>query len=160
MVDCANCRHIVEAEEGRNPWAVARLRGGYVMLNSCQYYPGAIFYVARRCVAELHELPADERRVHLMEMAEVAAAVEHEFGARKMNYEALGNLVPHLHWWLTPRPPDDPLPLGPIWEDPDFLSSMSAGTAQPAPDEAGALRRRVLNALTQRGVDVEATLVT
>ena len=30
---------------------------------------------------------------------------------RKMNYEALGNSVPHLHWWLTPRHTDDPLSL-------------------------------------------------
>jgi diadenosine tetraphosphate (Ap4A) HIT family hydrolase len=158
--DCSNCRHIGEAEDGRHPWAVARLRGGYVWLNSCQYYRGAVFYVARRCVAELHELPADERAVHLMEMAEVAAAVEREFGARKMNYEALGNLVPHLHWWLTPRALDDPRPRGPIWEDPDFLASMSAGTAQPSPDEAVVLRRRVLDALMGRDVDVEAAFVS
>jgi diadenosine tetraphosphate (Ap4A) HIT family hydrolase len=75
-----------------------------------------------------------------------------------MNYEALGNLVPHLHWWLTPRPYDDPRPLGPIWEDPDFLRSMAEETA-PA-DDARAVRRRVLDALIERSIEVETALVT
>jgi diadenosine tetraphosphate (Ap4A) HIT family hydrolase len=110
MAECMGCRDIAEAETGRNPWAIARLAGGYVWLNPCQYYPGADFLVARRCVAELHELAVEERRVQLMEMAEVAASVQNEFGARKTNYEALGNTVAHLHWWLTPRPHDDRRP--------------------------------------------------
>jgi diadenosine tetraphosphate (Ap4A) HIT family hydrolase len=74
-----------------------------------------------------------------------------------MNYEALGNLVPHLHWWLTPRPHDDPRPLGPIWEDPDFLRSMEEGTAQP--DDARAVRRQVLDALVRRNIEVESAFV-
>ena len=104
MVGCPSCHDIAEADEGRYPWAVARLRAGYVWLNPCQYYPGAMFYVARRCIAELHELSAAERQVHLMEMADVAAAVHHEFGARKMNYEALGNTVAALALVADPRP--------------------------------------------------------
>jgi diadenosine tetraphosphate (Ap4A) HIT family hydrolase len=160
MTDCPSCHDIAEAEAGRYPWAVARLSGGYIWLNPCQYYSGSVFFVARRCVAELHELPADERRVHLMEMAEVAAAVQHEFSARKMNYEALGNAVAHLHWWLTPRPHDDRRPGGPIWEDLDFLRTLSTPGARPEPNAAGALCRRVLGALKMRNVSVEAELVS
>jgi hypothetical protein len=37
---------------------------------------------------------------------------------------------------------------------------MAEGTEQPAPDDARALRGRVLNALVQRNVDVQAALVT
>jgi diadenosine tetraphosphate (Ap4A) HIT family hydrolase len=158
MADCPSCDHIAEAETGRYPWAVARLRAGYVWLNPCQYFPGSTFYVARRCVAELHELPTDERQAHLMEMAEVAAAIEHEFNARKMNYEALGNSVAHLHWWLTPRPHDDRRPGGPIWEDMDFLRNLWTGVRPPA-DEAMTLRRRLLDALRRQQLQVEAVLV-
>src|SRR5206468_9134801 len=35
---------------------------------------------------------------------------------RKMNYEALGNTVGHLHWHLFPRYEWDPHPKRPIWE--------------------------------------------
>ncbi|MEJ7724922.1 MAG: HIT domain-containing protein [Ilumatobacteraceae bacterium] len=135
------------------------LRAGYVWLNPCQYFPGSTFYVARRCVAELHELPADERQAHLMEIADVAAAVHHEFDARKMNYEALGNTVAHLHWWLTPRPHDDRRPGGPIWEDLDFLRNLWTGSSRPLPHDAQALRRRVLDALRHSNIEIEAELI-
>ena len=55
-----------------------------------------------------------------MEMSDVAQAMFHAFNPRKLNYEALGNMVPHLHWWLTPRYDDDSRPRAPIWEDFDF----------------------------------------
>jgi diadenosine tetraphosphate (Ap4A) HIT family hydrolase len=159
MAACPSCVDIAEAEEGRYPWAVARLPGGYVWLNPCQYYPGAVFFVARRCVAELHELQGEERHVHLAGMVEVAAVVQAEFGARKMNYEALGNSVAHVHWWLTPRPHDDPRARGPIWEDMDFLRALWTRGAQPGPDEGKTLRRRVLQALIGGGVAIEDELV-
>ena len=89
MNACATCQGILDADAGRHPWAVAQLGAGYVWLNQCQYYPGATFYVAPWCVTELHELADDERRDHLMDMAAVGAAVHDEFGAHKMNYEAL-----------------------------------------------------------------------
>jgi diadenosine tetraphosphate (Ap4A) HIT family hydrolase len=102
MTACRSCHDIAEADERRSPGAVARLHAGYVWLIPCQYFPGATFYVAWSCVGELHELRTDERRAHLMEMADVAAAVHHGFIARKMNY-ARGNSVAHLRWWLSPR---------------------------------------------------------
>jgi diadenosine tetraphosphate (Ap4A) HIT family hydrolase len=159
MTTCSSCVDIAEAEAGRHPWGVARLRGGYVWLNPCQYYPGSVFFVAPRCVAELHELPAELRQVHLADMVDVAAAVQREFAARKMNYEALGNSVAHVHWWLTPRPYDDARPRGPIWEDMDFLRNLWTGGARPGRDEADALRRRVLRALAATGLEIERDLV-
>lgn len=159
MTTCPNCAEIAEAETGRHPWAVARLQTGYVMLNPTQYYEGATFYLAKSCVAELHELDQDERNVHLMEMAGVAAAVFEEFGARKMNYEALGNLVAHLHWWLTPRHHDDPRPRAPIWENLDFLRMLWTQQSVPDIDVVGELRRRVLHALRRQSLVVEATFI-
>jgi len=34
-----------------------------------------------------------------------------------MNYELLGNMVPHMHWHLVPRQTDDPLWPRPIWSE-------------------------------------------
>jgi diadenosine tetraphosphate (Ap4A) HIT family hydrolase len=36
----------------------------------------------------------------------------------KINYELLGNMVPHIHWHLVPRFSDDPLWPRPIWSEP------------------------------------------
>jgi diadenosine tetraphosphate (Ap4A) HIT family hydrolase len=32
-----------------------------------------------------------------------------------MNYELLGNQVPHIHWHVIPRLANDPAPLKPVW---------------------------------------------
>ena len=40
---------------------------------------------------------------YLEEMALVAQAVQNTFGAKKMNYELLGNGDSHLYWHLFPR---------------------------------------------------------
>ena len=146
-------------EHGQHPWAIARLPHGYVWLNPTQYHRGATFFVARRCVAELQELAPAERGQHLMEMAAVASAVQRAVGARKMNYEALGNGVPHLHWWLTPRHHDDPRPRGPIWEDLDFLRLL--WTKQDVADDrtALAMRLQILEALRNEAVEIERAFV-
>jgi diadenosine tetraphosphate (Ap4A) HIT family hydrolase len=152
---CPICVSNRAADEGDDPWFVARLSTGYVRLARTQYYRGAAFFAARACVAELHDLVAPVRQVHLMEMADVAAAVFDAFAARKMNYEALGNTVAHLHWWLTPRHADDPRPQAPIWTNPDFLEAERSGGAQP--DEAGRdeSKERLLRAIEARGLRVE-----
>src|SRR2546430_2477072 len=132
MTGCPNCDANDAADRGDDPWAVARLQTGYVKLSPTQYYRGAAFFVAKRCVSELHELSGADRQSHLMEMSEVAAAVFTAFAPQKLNYEALGNSVPHLHWWLTPRHSNDPRPTGPIWEDMDFSHQCKCGTLLPS----------------------------
>jgi diadenosine tetraphosphate (Ap4A) HIT family hydrolase len=154
-VSCLNCQEIERIEEGNQPWAVARLTTGYVWMNSTQYFEGLTFFVSRWCVDELFDLERERRIAHLYEMTEVAAAVRDAFGASKMNYEALGNSVPHLHWWLTPRRRSDPRPRGPIWEDLDFL--RAEWTKEPAVPESRrqALRSSLSTTLATRDLTIE-----
>jgi diadenosine tetraphosphate (Ap4A) HIT family hydrolase len=121
-----------------------------VRLNPNQYFIGSTFFVAKQCVRELHDLDPSTRRLHLDEMAEVASAVFEVFAPRKLNYEALGNGVPHLHWWLTPRYSDDPRPRGPIWEDFDFLRAQWTHGCEPSVNERDQRRRDLLSALQGR----------
>lgn len=138
-----------------DPFAVARLATGWVRLNPNQHFVGATFFASHACVAELHDLDRATRHVHLGEMAEVAAAVMNAFGPRKLNYELLGNGCPHLHWWLTPRYASDPRPIGPIWEDLDFLRAHWTDGARPTDDERASRRRQLLNGLRERSVAIE-----
>jgi diadenosine tetraphosphate (Ap4A) HIT family hydrolase len=152
---CAICADNRAADEGADPWFVARLRTGYVRLAPTQYYSGSTFFVAKQCVAELHHLDQRSRDEHLAEMADVAQAVFTTFRPRKLNYEALGNGVPHLHWWLTPRHEDDRNPRGPIWENLDFLRVLWTRGMQPEATERDALRKRLLESLESMGLHLE-----
>jgi diadenosine tetraphosphate (Ap4A) HIT family hydrolase len=117
MGTCHICADNASQDLGEEKWSVARLTTGYVRLNPNQYFHGSCFFLAKSCIHELHDFDRVTRDAHLAEMAEVAAAIWTTFTPKKLNYEALGNGAPHLHWWLTPRYESDPRPFAPIWED-------------------------------------------
>src|SRR5438132_6069866 len=64
---------------------------------------------------ELYQLTDKNRKSFLEDMSRVAAALAKTFNPDKMNYELLGNGMPHLHWHLVPRYKTDPLWGRPIW---------------------------------------------
>jgi diadenosine tetraphosphate (Ap4A) HIT family hydrolase len=63
-----------------------------------------------RHVAEPTELSAEEAVRYWLEVLQVGRAIESAFGAVKMNYEVLGNSLPHLHTHVMPRYSEDPRP--------------------------------------------------
>jgi len=153
-MSCDVCARNARSERGENPFSVARTKTGYVNLADVQYHEGYTIFCAKRCVNELHELPADERDLYLREMAAVAEAVFHAFAPRKLNYELLGNGVPHLHWHLIPRRADDPLPSWPVWNEPGFLKALGE-PATPAPEQLARLRGLLLAALDDTSLRIE-----
>ncbi len=59
----------------------------------------------------------------------MAEAIARVFQPVKMNYELLGNQVPHIHWHLVPRLATDPDLRQPIWRvdhDPVALDPATA----------------------------------
>ncbi|MBL8796805.1 MAG: HIT family protein [Planctomycetia bacterium] len=85
------------------------------VLGEWQQYRGYCVLLLRKHGAELSELSEQDRRQFLDDMSLTAQAIERAFRPRKMNYEMLGNQVPHMHWHLIPRYPDDPDARQPIW---------------------------------------------
>jgi diadenosine tetraphosphate (Ap4A) HIT family hydrolase len=84
-------------------------------LGTWQFYEGYCVLVSRRHATELSQLAESERAGFLEEMCLTARAIEQAFRPHKMNYELLGNQVPHLHWHLFPRLLADPDHLKPVW---------------------------------------------
>ena len=80
-----------------------------------QFFPGWCLLVLKRHATELWQLAPTERATLIDEVSRVAQALAAVFDAVKMNYELLGNQVPHIHWHLIPRRADDPAPLMPAW---------------------------------------------
>lgn len=67
-----------------------------------------------RHVAEPTQLMLDEAAGYWRELLQVGRAVERCFEHAKMNYQLLGNGVPHLHAHVIPRPLLDPSPNRPL----------------------------------------------
>jgi diadenosine tetraphosphate (Ap4A) HIT family hydrolase len=63
-----------------------------------------------RHVAEPTELSADEASMYWLELLLVGRALEQHLEPVKMNYDLLGNSLPHLHTHVVPRYADDPRP--------------------------------------------------
>jgi diadenosine tetraphosphate (Ap4A) HIT family hydrolase len=104
----------------------------------------------------LHELGLSFRARFLVEMSLVAEVVHKTFRPRKMNYELLGNVVPHLHWHLLPRYAEDPNPKGPIWEV--ERSVWQSDQYIPGPKELESMKRSLLDGLkSAAGIDILST---
>ena len=84
-------------------------------LHDDQFFSGWTVLVLKRHATELFDLSTEERRQLIDEVADVAQALAVEFDAVKMNYSLLGNLIPHIHWHVVPRLPNDPAPREPTW---------------------------------------------
>jgi diadenosine tetraphosphate (Ap4A) HIT family hydrolase len=115
VTDCLFCSRLQTLHELPDEEVVWEFPHSVALLGTWQFYHGYCVLVARRHASELSQLGADERRDFLDEMCRLAAAIEKAFRPHKLNYELLGNQVPHLHWHIFPRSADDPERLRPVW---------------------------------------------
>lgn len=114
MQTCPMCTKWLDEPDLR----IAELEFCLVMLNRDQFFPGYTFVFPREHVTELFHLDRNFRSDLMEEVTDVAAALYRLFKPAKMNYELLGNMVPHMHWHLVPRFADDALWPRPIWSEP------------------------------------------
>ena len=80
-----------------------------------QYFAGWTVLILNDHATELFELSLNKRHALIDEVSQVAHMLSSVFSPQKINYELLGNQVPHIHWHLIPRLPNDPSPLQPVW---------------------------------------------
>lgn len=84
-------------------------------LHEDQFFPGWTVVVFQRHATELFQLAPTERFQLIEEVNLVAKILSEIYQAKKINYELLGNQLPHIHWHLVPRLADDPAPREPVW---------------------------------------------
>lgn len=80
-----------------------------------QFFPGWTVLVLKRHATETFQLSADERSRLIEEVSAVAEALMETFHPVKINYELLGNQLPHIHWHVIPRLTNDPAPRDSVW---------------------------------------------
>ena len=115
QADCPLCRKLAALDQMSASDLVWQFPHSVALLGPWQFYHGYCVLVARTHTRELSGLADGERRAYLEEMCVLADAIEKCFRPHKLNYELLGNQVPHPHWHLFPRSNDDPETLKPVW---------------------------------------------
>lgn len=138
---CLICDRIDMIKKGTNPYFVAELETGYVVIGDHQHFKGYTLFLCKEHVTELHYLPTEYKLQHLKEMSLVAEAVFHVFKPEKLNYEALGNGDSHLHWHLFPRVTGDTPKKGPVWFLPP--EEMFADANRPSEQELDCMKREL-----------------
>lgn len=113
--DCPFCTRLASLAADGAADLVWSFPHSVALFGPWQFYHGYCLLVARQHARELSELADDVRRGYLDEMCLLARAIEQVCRPHKLNYELLGNQVPHLHWHLFPRCADDPARLAPVW---------------------------------------------
>lgn len=82
----------------------------------------AIVIYRSRHVADFTSLTAEEAASYWVDVHTVARMIEEVYAPCHMNYQLLGNSVPHLHVHLVPRYLDDPAPGRPLPWEPKMLA--------------------------------------
>jgi hydroxymethylbilane synthase len=150
--DCHFCRQFTALARLPPSEVVWQFPHSIAFLGRWQFYQGYCVLVSRTHAAELSALDDAERRAYLDEMCVLARAIEAAFRPHKLNYELLGNQVPHLHWHLFPRSADDPNRLRSVWltldraeHDDEALRKLETGPRSR--DAISALMREQLTCL-------------
>ncbi len=139
--DCPFCKKLAELDSLPSHEVVWQFPHSVALLGPWQYYQGYCVLISRRHATELSQLTEEERRTFLDEMCLLARVIEDCFQPRKLNYELLGNQVPHLHWHLFPRYDHDPEKLKPVWLAIDRAEKREAEKQQL---QTGALSREAI----------------
>lgn len=117
MHECVFCKDIAARFERKRPQWIADLQVSTAIVCSnqiCRGYTILIYNKAHH--AELFQLERENQLAYMEDLSKVARAIYDAYRPHKMNYELLGNVVPHLHWHIIPRREADPIELHwPIW---------------------------------------------
>jgi diadenosine tetraphosphate (Ap4A) HIT family hydrolase len=100
---------------------VARLSRSTLYLYRDQRFRGysVLIYDGGHATA-LEALPPADFAAFMDDLRRAAAALRAVLRPDHLNYECLGNQIPHLHWHLVPRYRDDPRWGYPIWDGEPF----------------------------------------
>jgi len=106
---------ILHPQLEKDCFVVARLPLCAVLLMNDANYPWFILVPQREGITEIHQLSEKEQQQLMRESSQLAAVIESEFKADKINIAALGNMVPQLHVHHIVRYKTDPAWPAPVW---------------------------------------------
>lgn len=117
---CPLCRSIADAPEvDEHGYTIAEMQVSRLRLVTNQSIPGYCILILNQHVCEPFDLSADQRDAFFADMSRAAQAIETAIRREgkkpiKINYQVLGNTIPHMHAHIKPRFIDDYAPMRPI----------------------------------------------
>ena len=116
------CRDVFLPEEFR----IAELAVSTAFLYPDQAFRGRCLVTLREHYTELFQLTPAMRTALMEDVTRIAGALFRAVNPIKINYELLGNLVPHIHWHVIPRFREDGIYPKPIWAAQQLPRSLAA----------------------------------
>ena len=113
---------------------VTKLPECHVLLHSNAAIPWLIL-VPETNVADLLDLPNEQRNRIMEECALIGRFIRQRFHSPKLNFGALGNLVPQLHLHVIGRHPEDSCWPNPVWGNLNRIERYSPETQGQIRDE-------------------------
>jgi diadenosine tetraphosphate (Ap4A) HIT family hydrolase len=124
--DCPLCAEIAsDATANEHGSAVVDLTVSRLRLAKNHWVPGYCVLISASHVREPYELGPNERAAFFDDLMRAGRAIERVYRPIKMNFQILGNAVPHLHCHIVPRHHGDPAPNRPL--DPELRNAARHG---------------------------------
>lgn len=101
-------KRVALANAGDNPYAICKLKSGWLVIGDVQPLPGYCLLLADPVVGSINDLCDEERAQFSRDMYRIGDALMKVAGAFRVNYEILGNLDPALHAHILPRYMSEP----------------------------------------------------
>lgn len=141
MKNCVLC----ETDGGEVVYRAEKWR---VLIANEPNIPGFCRVVMNDHIAEMTDLPIEERTALMDVVWLVEQVVRDTMQPHKINLATLGNMVPHMHWHIIPRYNDDTTFPDSIWSAPrrTIAPEVLATRAQ----RVDALRQQLISQLTAR----------
>ncbi|NWF37777.1 HIT domain-containing protein [Mariprofundus sp. NF] len=106
---------ILHPQLEKDCFVIGRLPLCLLLLINDANYPWFILVPQREGITEIHQLSDEDQQQLMRESSQLAAVIEKEFNADKINIAALGNMVPQLHIHHIVRYKSDPAWPAPVW---------------------------------------------
>ena len=94
---------------------LGQLRVCHVLLHKNAAVPWLILVPETVSTGDLLDLPEHVRNVAMGDAAMAARFIKNEFAVSKINFAAIGNVVPQLHLHVVGRHANDPCWPAPVW---------------------------------------------
>jgi diadenosine tetraphosphate (Ap4A) HIT family hydrolase len=99
---------VAMARAGTNPYVIARMPSGWLVIGDVQMLPGYCLLLADPVVESLNALDEPARMRYCLDTVRIGDALMAVTGALRINYLTLGNLEPALHTHIVPRYMSEP----------------------------------------------------
>lgn len=101
-------RRVAKANVGDNPYAIIKLKSGWVVIGDVQPLDGYCLLLSDPVASDLNSLSEADRVQYCLDMTRIGDALLATTNAYRINYETWGNSEAALHTHIMPRYLDEP----------------------------------------------------